>query len=57
VTQAYSICVTENAAIHEEQSETSAINIDQAAGSMWMTKFSVTLIPLTYFLKSPVVKL
>jgi hypothetical protein len=34
----------ENAAIHVEQSEKSAINIDEAAGSMWMTEFSVTVM-------------
>jgi hypothetical protein len=32
----------ENAVIHVEQSEKSAINLFQAAGSMWMTEFSVT---------------
>jgi hypothetical protein len=36
--------VTENSVIHIEQSEKSAINIDQAAGSMHMTEFSVTLM-------------
>jgi hypothetical protein len=33
-----------NAVIHREQSEKSAIKIDQAAGSMWMMEFSVTLM-------------
>jgi hypothetical protein len=44
VTQAQNTWVMENAVIHIEQSEKSAINIDQAAGSMWMTEFSVTLM-------------
>jgi hypothetical protein len=44
VTQAHNIWVTENSVTHMEQSEKSAINIDQAAGSMWMTEFSVTLM-------------
>jgi hypothetical protein len=34
----------ENAFIHVEQSEKSAVNIEQAAGSIWMTEFSVTLM-------------
>jgi hypothetical protein len=34
----------ENAVIHPEQSEKSAINIEQAARSTWMTEFSVTLL-------------
>jgi hypothetical protein len=34
----------ENAVINVEQSEKSAINIDQAPGSMWMTEFSVSLM-------------
>jgi hypothetical protein len=34
----------ENAVIHVEQQEKSAINIDQAAGSTWMTEFSFTLM-------------
>jgi hypothetical protein len=32
----------ENGAIHVERLEKSAINIDQVAGSMWMTEFSLT---------------
>jgi hypothetical protein len=44
VTQAHNIWVTENAVIHVEQLEKSAINIDQAAGSMWMMEFSVILM-------------
>jgi hypothetical protein len=44
MTQAHNIWVLENAVIHIEQSEKSAINIDQAAWSVWMTEFSVTLM-------------
>jgi hypothetical protein len=44
VTQAPNIWVMEKAVIHVEQSEKSAINIDQTAGYRWMTEFSITLM-------------
>jgi hypothetical protein len=44
VTQANNIWVTENTVIHIEQSEKSAINIDEATGSIWMTEICVTLM-------------
>jgi hypothetical protein len=44
VTQAHNIWLMENVVIHVEQSEKAVINIDQAAGYMWMTEFSVTLM-------------